>query len=286
MGDEPAEGTSAQIQRVSQALHGYINAHGEGFEAAVAAHAEEVCGEVSGWEVIGAEHPFSVGAAEGSIDLVLWSENAHAVMAIECKRANAKTSHWCFCAAPARKPKRPYAILETLTYDDSGHMGAAGRRWGHLKFPVHHGFEVRTGTAGEPFGAPDVLEKGVAQAVRGASGLIELFARHESWLSQSREVLAFPVLVTTAQLFTSTVDLAKTRLTDGKLPSETEISLKSVPWVGLQRNIGAGLRHTIRALRRPKRFDEYLEFDTTRTVFVSTPEGLRDLLIWAIQGRI
>lgn len=147
----------------------------------------------------------------------------------------------------------------------------------------HLGFEVRTDEHGE-LGVKGrrAIDDAVVQAIRGMSGLAQWFSDHAGTVrsaafagpsEQAAKLLLMLAVFTTANLWTSAVDLSKADLATGVVPIEKE-ALKPVPWLFFNLPLASGVRHSIRPARQPKDLADALARHYARTVAIVSSSGI------------
>ena len=128
------------------------------------------------------------------------------------------------------------------------------------------------------------IEEAATQVLRGVNGLAELFLRHPELLGDKQYVAIIPAVVTTAELFTSPVDLLAGDLWTGEVKDDSP-GLEKRTWTNLQYHQSPGLRYIGEEPRSyPAELWRILDSEYVRTVPIVSPEGIGEFLSWS--GRL
>lgn len=212
-----------------------------------------------------------------------WDTLTARTVGSKCKRANPAMANWCFASARLDGSDiAEYSWLEAVVWDPTRELFASRLQWNVLDTPAHIALEVRVkGVKGDASSAkPKDLDDALRQACVGANGLLDFRRQNPAGLVPGVQVVVLPVIVTTASLWYSAVDLGRSDRLTG------DVSLKGhgfeqVPWIGFQYNQGLGVRHSLPRPERRARVAEIVEATATRTVFVVHMDGLKAFLQWA-----
>lgn len=85
------------------------------------------------------------------------------------------------------------------------------------------------------------------------------------------------VIFTTAQIWTSEVDIGKADLQTGKLKLE-DIDAQKKDWIWLQYHLSPRIKHSVNSNKTPKGLGEVLAQDYIRTIAVVTASGIEEFL--------
>jgi hypothetical protein len=144
----------------------------------------------------------------------------------------------------------------------------------------HIGLEMKVNAPGEfvPQGGP-AINQAVTQSLRATSGFISYKFAPERRSCREREVVRFiPVVITTAELVVSDVDLSTADLQSGNLPSEA-MSTQKVPRLWFSHNRSPALRSDHAWVAAPKdELTSALRREFSRAVAIVNPLGLDDFL--------
>ena len=143
-------------------------------------------------------------------------------------------------------------------------------------------FEIKSQRKGDasPTKSTAAIEDAATQVSRGTNGLIEFFLRDPAKLEGASEIQLLPVILTTADLFISDVDLRKTDLQTGEL-SSSEVALKPVPWLLYQYRLSPSLKHVTRYTATTADLATALEREFLRSIAIVSPSGIERFLSWA-----
>ena len=238
-----------------------------------------------------AEMPVELRGKDTRIDGVLRNTNRRGgileqsltFIAIECKRANPALANWCFARAPyvrynhgvdeqfvVDRIKRPAPgavefILEPL-------------RLFTLRSAYRIGYEANAPVKGDAAaGKSGAIEDGVTQALRGAAGLIDLYAREPRHFTDVHRVAVIPVVVTTAALWVTDAMLETAHADTGDLDPKS-VKFERVNAVAFQYNRSASLtpQHPTKLEKRDLR--DLVDSEYVRTVHILNIEALDKFL--------
>ncbi len=252
-------------ERVSQDSQGFakaLNRHGYAFQYRTLKTAHDASGSgthAPGWIFQVAEFPVEVRGRQTRIDYLLQWQNHPTYLVVECKRANPKLKRWCFAKAPyvVRGISENHVFAEQVRFDKSTNRLLANT----FKEGVHHGkyhlaFEMRVqGERGDEEGSKGRgdIEDAATQVSLGLNGLIESLRTFESEFAEGDVMTFLPVIVTTATLFVSDVDLTTASLDIGEVDAST-LNLQEQGWVIYQYPVSPGIKHSLPVSRRSPYF--------------------------------
>lgn len=276
MADEE-EGASNPSAQFANAL----NRHGYGFQQAVATRVAELRRNgKTRWGVDVSEFPVAVGGANTHIDLVLRVEGTDTYLVAECKRVDPAIGRWCFARTYpwGARSHQNAVIFERLAFHQDSKLHSRPLKIPWSTEPYQVGVEVRTLTKGDGAGgANDAIEKSVTQSLRGASGLANYFYSLDFETLATRSFGIIPVVVTTAELWVTELDLRTTDLVSGNVSKE-KLNAQNVGWLWFNYNISLNLRNSVGATIEPDNLSEALDAEATRSVALVNPDGLDDFL--------
>jgi hypothetical protein len=207
---------------VARELREAINRHGHAFQNAVLSRAEALFHDRRSnakWVFDCVEVPVEVRGHSTRIDFLLhqtsWDgAGATRFLAAECKRANPALSNWCF--ARARYLRRNLEddrspIIEHVRYD-GGNFLSEPKAFSHGREVYALGYEVRADKKGDGPPGRGAIEEACGQVLRGVNGLVQLLRAAPHLLYVNHPVPIIPVVFTTANLWTTTVDLGSADL--------------------------------------------------------------------------
>lgn len=275
MDDHPEE-------KVREGLRKVLNSHGYGFHYAVLRKANELrAKEKSQWYFEAAEYPVSVGGFDTRIDFILRSQDAQATywdcfLISECKRVDPALSNWVFVRTPHDSER---VILEKLLFSDPNFPTATGEPvFSEIKNTYNIGLEVSSGRKGDSSGrGRGQIEEAATQVCKHLNGIVEEFKRREDFLKKAQSVHFLPVIFTTAQIWTSEVDIGGADLQTGDFELK-DIDAKRKNRIWLQYHLSPGIKHSVRSQKSPKGLREALAEDYIRTIAVVTATGIEEFL--------
>ena len=274
-------------EQVKEGLQKVLNTHGYGFHYAILRKVHELFANgKSKWVFEAAEFPVTVRGFDTRIDFILRSPDPFAVywdcfLVAECKRINPAFSNWCFMRAPYVHRKHPDKIvMEKLIHSDShGPVSSGEPLFSDKENTYHLRVEVTSGQKGDTRGkGRGLIEEAATQVCKCLNGLIEEFGKREQEFSKKGPNLHFlPVIFTTAQIWTSEVDMGGADLQTGEFDLK-DIDAKERDWIWLQYPLSPGIKHSIRSYNVPKGLGEVLAQDYIRTIAVVTANGIEEFL--------
>jgi hypothetical protein len=273
---------------LEDAFRSELDRHGFGFHHAVVKH---IASLRTPWRVEEIEFPIEHRGRPHHIDLILRGEGGQLLIVGECKRANPALVDWCFVRFP-NLPFAEFVPLEWLRIDMSNtevrrvvagldvQNARASRQVYNLGVPVKG--SLKGDEAGDNKTA---LDGAVEQVVRCSSGLIAFLGKNPQLLEFERDlagerirlVAVVPAVFTTANLWTSDLDLSAADLSTGNVP---KASLTRVPWLWLKHNVSPGLTHSIPPPDPDRRetLRDFLLRDYARAVAIVSVGGIAEFL--------
>ena len=275
---------------LNSAFRDALNRHGYAFQFSVIRAAENLYEDgKSKWIFEVAEFPVAAQGKDTRIDLVLRKRDSLTYAIAECKRVNPALGHWCFARAAytrrdpnsekllvesldaislvdvkAIDPKQPYKLLNTVSSARSKNI-------------YHLGFELKSDEKGDPNSSSDrgAIEEAATQVLRGANGMFEYIATHQ-FLEPGYKVSLVPVIFTTANLWTSEVDLGGANLTNGNMAEIMPLTPRS--WLWFNYNQSPTLKHSLGTKEPWNSLGDILESEYTRSIAVVNAAGIEEFL--------
>lgn len=261
-----------------------LNRHGYAFQYSSIRIADELFGtKNSRWIFQSAEFPVELTTrSKGTrIDFILKSNEYPVYLLIECKRANPALKNWCFARAPyvRRNRTNEYLFVEVVSRDETG-TNSRGMKWNTLDSSeaYHIAMEVKGKESGDSYGKGyGAIEEAASQVCHGLNGMVEMFVKR-SLLETGLSAVLVPVILTTAILWTSSVDLGTANIGKGELdPSKVEI--KPAPWVYYQYHQSPGLKHSFsKPIADKEEISNILDREYIRTIPIITANSIDDFL--------
>src|SRR6266542_710648 len=244
-----------------------LNQHGYGFQYAVLEKVKELYAqERSAFSVEASEFPVAVGPDERNntkIDFVglrvakLPQDGEKTVepkmfLLAECKRANPTYSDWCFIKAPftRRTGLANSLVLEAGVVDSYYHRPMLMRA---IEYPTqttaffHLGIPVKTDQKGNKTGdkGDDAIERAASQSMRGLNGFANFISQRPSVVGLNQSFYLFPVIFTTAALWTYDADLSEADLESGHIVSAGPDAFQPCDWLFYEYNQSPTLKHSL-----------------------------------------
>ncbi len=278
---------SSESDQIAASLLKLLNSHGHSFQYAVVRRLDQLHSEEkSRWFIDGVEFPVEVGGQTTHIDFILKSKTGRTYIVAECKRADPAKARWCFIRAPytSRNPRPKEVLFEQFSYNE---LGLVTRRAVHAyanEDGYHLGFELRTGKKGD--GEPRTISEAVSQVLRGTSGLINHLQATAAGQPKTTQLIRFvPIIITTANLFTSKADLGEASLKTGNLsPDAVETEPCEAIW--FTHNRSPALEPNAPSTTESSDFNQFssaLRNEFARSVAIINAEGLDSFMSWDLE---
>jgi hypothetical protein len=236
-----------------------MNRHGYPFQYRSLRAAEDANkrGE-SNWLFQASEVPVEVRGRHTGIDFVLQYGQPHALeptfLVVECKRANPAMKCWAFAKAPFVRRNYDsdgeYLIREEIHYRSSppDTLAYAGIKRSRLSDAYRIALEIKIPNVkgdSEGAGGNEAIEAAATQVSLAVSGLIQLFRVINLAASTDIRCQFIPVIVTTAQLYVSDVDLTEGDLETGEIKKGGITNWREEKWLYYQYPVSPGIKHNL-----------------------------------------
>ena len=260
-----------------------LNRHGYPFQDSVMRAAKELfeAGR-SPWIFRAAEFPVGVRGRVTHIDFILEHRSKRLFLIAECKRANPALSKWCFArnAFTVRNPRNSRLILQAAWLSGTAtNRFLTGISTETSEQIYHLAIEIKSNKKGDAQGQPkgEAFEKAGEQVCLGVNGMVEFFAGHPHLVPEGGKIHLVPVIFTTAQIFTSEIDLGSANLESGELDN-IQANQTSRPWIWWQHNVSPTLVHgqAVRPIARS--MESVLEQEFSRSIAIVSSQGIESFL--------
>jgi hypothetical protein len=235
---------SQSEEQKAKAFETALNRQGFAFQYAVGQSAWRLARiGFSNWVPFVAEFPVRVQGADTRIDLILKHRTKPRFLVVETKSANWALAYWCF----AKSGSTGFApvIYSEILRKVRGQFFSEVRHLHGSDVIFDVAVEASTGEKGDARGSSrGAIEDAVGQVCRGLNGLIDYF-RDNSHGDEERFEF-FPVVVTTAELLTTSKPLTGSDLKTGTVALEGDVQSRS--WVFLRYPQSPGLKHSVSLL--------------------------------------
>jgi hypothetical protein len=288
-----------QDTNVQQKFEQTLNRHGYGFQYSVVKLAEQLYPKQSTWHFEATEFPVQVQGQGTRIDILLTNATTThkpVCMVAECKRANPSLSNWCFAPSPYvhSNGSASNVVLECVrrqNLDNTNMDPAMVQAFPDVVYiqdeSFHVALEVRSDERGDPDGkGRGAVEEAATQVLRGLNGMVEFFASHPEMFGYSYTIDLLPVIFTTANLWTSDVNLSDADLATGRVDL-TSTDFKRRDWLLYQYHTSPGLKHSYPPSYNGSplgvfgSFGIVLQREYIRTIPIVSPSGIAEFLAWA-----
>ena len=301
---------------VSAGLKRLVDSHGFSFQYAVLLEAlrmEQPDPFSMKWRYEAHEFPVEVRGIGTKIDFVLkavlHSTGNECFLLAECKRANPSLSDWCFLRAPYLMEDKS-AMVEQLNvlWDKPGNRPTVavepGTRFlwpwivsdSYPQRPYHIALELRNRREkGDPGGkGRDAIEEAATQLLRGLNGFVEVLDANPHVLVRPRQgstsagrstISILPVIFTTANIWTTEVELGQADLSTGKLTIE-DLEATSVKWVRYRYHQSPGITHSLQWANRAQSWEgrslvEFVYNSFARDIMIVNAEAVGEFLSYS-----
>lgn len=284
------DSTNVPEEKIVSAALAAMNRTGYPLQYAALQRARELFdADRSQWAFEVAEFPVALRGKPVHIDFVLrHKDRPNVYLVVECKRVDPAFAWWCFFRVPFRSrfSGTEGFIPETLKrMTATGTLQTIKARFGDLPGgPFSVALEIKTdrdgdGTGGGPSSMSNDrnINAAVTQVLRGVGGLADAFASNRS-MSKGIDTISFiPVVLTTAELWTSETQLESAALETGHL-GKGSMKLEKKVFLGYQYAASPDLRpeHPVRPASSD--LSELLAAEYLRTVCIVNVHGLESFL--------
>lgn len=269
--------------KLEASLRKVLNRHGFSYQHAVLRSIEHLVKTTHApWYFEAAEFPVATARRHTRVDFVLRHRSKPLAVVGECKRINPKFGNWCFVRAPYRtRGAYSRALVLERTKNVSGLISSAGESTVYTELMYELGFELRGEAESDASSSGrNAIEESAAQVVSAMNGLVEFYGQRPKVLIERDERLFVPVVFTTANLFSTELDIAEADLSSGDLPEMTAGSLQPRDWLFFQFAQSREFLHTVPANRPFLDIADALRLDYWRSVGVVSSAGIRGFLQW------
>ena len=228
--------SSTNEQDIAKNFADMLNRHGYAFQYSSIRIAEKLFKEVNPkWIFQASEFPVELSKrSKGTrIDFILKSKEYPVYLLFECKRANPALKNWCFARAPyvRRNRTEEYFFVETIGSNDEG-INSKGMILREIDKDesYHIALEMKTSESGDRGDkGHGAIEEAATQICHGLNGLVELF-HAQPLLNPGQRVVLIPVILTTASIWVSAVDLGNADIKSGEL-EQSQVEVKQKNWI-------------------------------------------------------
>jgi hypothetical protein len=282
-----------------------LNQHGYAFHfrtlrAAQAANEERR----SRWIFQVSEFPVEVRGRHSRVDYVLQMAPGqpqlgapmfYTFLVVECKRANPTYKRWCFARAPyvRRNGSKESMLVEQVVFDNNTGQTIAvmNNYWSIPRgLEFHLGLELKVQAAkGDPqpkgVTSTGAIEDAATQVTLNLNGLIEFFKATPPPTHTQTKMTFIPVVITTAQLFSTDADIAESDLESGELTAAS-VPMVEQRWLFYQYPTSPSLKHTIPPPRPASEVHELLDLGKSleamylRSVAIVQAKHIAEFLSW------
>jgi hypothetical protein len=280
------------MQNPEKGLAYQLNIHGYGFQYAILNIANKCLKDrKSPWIFEVSEFPVEINGTSTHIDFILRNSNEPFFLIAECNRADPALSNWCFVKTPfvSRKNDGGERIVREvlINRNASGDPPTVGLDWFSRSDDIYRlAFEVRSGDKGEGKFGRGQINDAVTQVLKGHNGLLNYFASKLNknfempFLGPLKEInyAAFlPVIITTAKLWVSKINLSETDVLSGDIDFPPD-SLIEKEWLLFHYSQTPDISHNIDSLSKIIDLSDALYLEYTRTIPIVSAAGIQSFL--------
>jgi hypothetical protein len=274
---------STNEQNIARNFANMLNRHGYAFQYSSIRIGETLFHEYPKWIFQASEFPVELpNRSKGTrIDFILKSKNHPLYLLFECKRANPALKNWCFARASYVRRNRTDEnfFVETINSNSEGisSKGMILRSIGQDE-SYHIALEVKASESGDSDGkGHGAIEEAATQICHGLNGLIELF-HTQSLIKSGESVVLVPVILTTANIWVSAIDLGNADIKSGELEL-SKVEVKQKNWVYYQYHQSPGLKHSFHSsASKQSEISSILDREYFRTIPIVTAGAITDFL--------
>jgi hypothetical protein len=257
-----------------------LNCHGHSFQRTVM---RTIVEQNIGWDAVPWEFPVQVSGRDSRIDFILarrreFPSDPRYLLICEAKRVNPALGDWCFAGAPDR-----HHAFSTGCYVETICRGRGTETQLHRLCEPEHvyeiGIELKTNREGDPVGGSGrgAIEEAASQVLRGMNGLIDFMQSEPETWEREQEIRLLPVIITTAQLWTTDADLANADLRSGNLPPDG-FSIEPQEQIWLHYPQSPSLRPSSLPAEKARNLADALFHRFVRRIAVVSVEGIEGFL--------
>lgn len=270
-------------ERAQKGFEQTLNSQGYSFQYSVVKAAQDLYPHSSAWRFEATEFPVEVRGSTTRIDILLKHKQSRPFYLLaECKRVNPALSNWCFVRAPYvhNYMHRNAIVLERAEYDVHDLMSAFANEIVVSDELFHIALEAKSDDKGEPRGpSRGTIEDSVTQVLRGLNGMIDFVSGKRDLFENERRIDFLPVVFTTAQIWSSDVDLSTANIETGNIElSKTNFIRRD--WLIYQYHMSPGLKHS-HVKHIPGTIGEIMQQQYIRSIAIVSPTGIAPFLKWA-----
>ena len=281
-------------EEVRNSFNEILNRHGYSFQYGALKLVFDLFDQTqSEWLFEAVEFPVCVQGATTRIDFILRHKRCSTFyLLVECKRANPALSNWCFVRAPIIRRNRSHEPLfleqAKCRFEKNMLQGAdkpieafAPKGGQTLNNAYHIALEVKSSKTGDKVSTGrGTIEDAASQICRGVSGFIEFLSRNTQILGEKDRAYFLPVIFTTAQIWSSDVDLNSADVVSGNV-NFSKSECKNEPWIAYQYHVSPGLKHSCSPDERPNTIGQIMELEYVRTIPIVNSSGIETFLRWS-----
>lgn len=110
--------------------------------------------------------------------------------------------------------------------------------------------------------------------------MVEFLSRNLQILGDATQAHFLPVVFTTAQIWTSDVDLSAAELLTGNLDL-SDMKFDKKDFIFYQYHLSPGIKHSHSPSDRPGTIGDFMDSEYVRTIAFVSASGIRDFLLWS-----
>jgi hypothetical protein len=286
--EEVAVNERGSTEEVARLFREELDKHGYSFQDAMIREINAINSRIpfSTWLPWIPELPVEVQGSHTRIDFVYGNKQG-LYLVFECKRSNPALSNWCFAKTCFTSSNPLFSTIYAESIIDIGH-GILRSNVQRL-FPSENIYQIAVDVKGAGKGDADSrgrgqIEDAATQVCRHLNGLVEFYHKHAILMKNEERlgrkgISVVPVILTTANLWTTDFDLSTANPETGKVDPQ-DFAVKKASWLWYQYHQSPGLKHSA-----PTNYEAALEdidnilfYEFVRPIAIVTPQGLESFL--------
>lgn len=267
-------------KELENSLSKVLNTHGYGFQSAIWQEIKLQRKYGSKWLFQASELPVKINDSETKIDIILRNQDTSHFIIGECKRVNPSMGNWCFIKTNPykRNVKDFHSLIDSLKFNSS--IPVVPHLTSILTMsPIYDlGISIKTGQKGDNSrnSSSNEINDALSQVFKGVNGFIKFAKQHPKEIKLDSKVSAIiPVIFTTANLFTSDINLLESNLEKGDVPKHT---ITPTDFILLRYPVSESFL-TQPSIITAKSIGEVFDEIYMRTVIIVSTKGLSKLLV-------
>ncbi|MBN2105021.1 hypothetical protein JW835_13350 [bacterium] len=272
------------MEKLKHFFHNLLNENGFPFQYAAIEESsiQFIEGHDFPWSFEVSEFPISIGKFDTHIDFILKHNKFPIYIICECKRANPAFSNWCFARSPhSHKHQNRFSpiIFDRMKHTSHGDYSNQVVTLDKQNIGYHIGYDIKSDKQGDKFSkGRGAFKDAVTQVIKGYNGFIDYFCS-KCLVTGGQYFDVIPVIFTTANLWSSDIELNNADIRDGTISYES-INFKEEEYIWFQENISQTLKHNIHLETNPVELKDVLDYYFTRSIGIINSKSIKKFLLY------